>query len=193
MSDQGGEFESDLVRDLNKICGVTKIRTTPYHPQTNGACERMNQTLLKMLRTLPENMKSRWPECVNKMVHAYNCTRHSSTGYSPFYLLFGREPTLPIDLFLCTDESTKRKDHSKFVKDWRRQMEEAYTIAQKKSTDKKLKDKERWDAGATLSCLEVGDRVLVQNKEKGGPGKIRSFWEQQVYRITALKGSAGVV
>ena len=72
-------------------------------------------------------------------------------------------------------------------------MEEAYTIAQKKSGDKKLKDKERWDAGATLSCLEVGDRVLVQNKEKGGPGKIRSFWEQQVYRITALKGSAGVV
>ena len=66
LTDQGGEFENHLMRDLNKLCGVTKIRTTPYHPQTNGGCERMNQTLLKMLRTLPENLKSRWPESVNK-------------------------------------------------------------------------------------------------------------------------------
>ena len=189
LTDQGGEFENNLMRDLNKICGITKIRTTPYHPQTNGACERMNQTLLKMLRTLPESMKSRWPESVNKMVHAYNCTRHSSTGYSPFFLLFGRDPTLPIDLLLCTDSNTVRnKNHGKFVKDWKRQMEEAYKLAQERSGSRKLKDKERWDAGATLSCLKVGDRVLVQNKEKGGPGKLRSYWEQQIYVITSVKG-----
>ena len=114
------------------------------------------------------------------MVHAYNCTKHSSIGYSPFYLLLGRDPNLPIDLMLCTDASAVSKDHSEYVKDWRCQMEEAYSIACKRSGDRKLKDKERWDAGATMSCLKVGDRVLVQNKEKGGPGKLRSYWEQQV-------------
>ena len=70
ISDQGGEFESEVMQHLHKICGVNKIRTTPYHPRTNGACERMNKTLLKMLRSLPENMRTRWPESVNKMMYA---------------------------------------------------------------------------------------------------------------------------
>ena len=117
MSDQGGEFESDLMRDLHKVCGVTKLKTTPYHPQTNGACERMNQTLLAMLRTLPEKLKSRWPESVNKMVHAYNCTKHSTTGYSPFYLLYGRDPILPIDTLIPAETTTKRQSHRKYVKE----------------------------------------------------------------------------
>ena len=193
MSDQGGEFENKLMQELNKLCGVTKVRTTPYHPQTNGACERMNQTLLKMLRTLPENLKTRWPESVNKMVHAYNCMKHSSTGYSPYYLLFGREPKLPIDLLFCTESTLENKSRSQYLKEWKHQMEEAYSIARKRSGDQKARDKRRWDSGATLSCLKVGDRVLVQNKEKGGPGKLRSYWEQQVYKIVSLKGSEGVV
>ena len=194
MSDQGGEFENKLVKQLNALCGVKKIRTTPYHPQTNGTCERMNQTLLKMLRTLPENLKSRWPESVSKMVHAYNCTKHSTTGYSPCYLLFGREPSLPIDVIIGIETDTKgRKSYQKYVADWKRQMKEAYKIVMKNSESRKKVDQKRWNAKRLLSPLEVGDHVLVQNKETGGPGKLRSFWEQKIYEVTALKGAEGVV
>ena len=181
--------------DLNKITGISKLRTTPYHPQSNGACERMNQTLLKMLRTLPESQKSRWPEAVNKMVYSYNCTQHSSTGYSPYFLLFGREPNLPIDVILGTQGNQNEYiPYNKFAKEWQCQMKEAYKIARKNSVKKKIGDQDRWCRRKLLAQLRVGDRVLLQNKkQRGGPGKLRAFWEPVIYVVKSVKGEEGVV
>ena len=77
---------------------VPKLRTSPYHPQTNGQCEWFNSTLLNMLGTLTLEQKKDWKTYVPVMVHVYNCTRKAAAGFSPYYLLFGREPRLPIDV-----------------------------------------------------------------------------------------------
>ena len=70
--------------------GTQKIWTSPYYPQINGQCERFNSTLIGMLGTLPLEKKSEWKNYIGALVHAYNCTWDSATGFSPYYLMYGR-------------------------------------------------------------------------------------------------------
>lgn len=175
------------MENLEAICGVGHSRTTPYHPQGNGQVERFNQTLLGILRTLPENKKSRLADYLNKVTHAYNCTKHSSTGYSPFFLLFGRDPRLPVDLIFKTGRSwntTKRVDHSEYVKRWRMAMKEANQIASDRSQVSQARGKDTYDRRIPSSVLQENDCVLVRNlSERGGPGKLRAHWENEVHRV----------
>ena len=189
--DQGGEFENHLFTNLEKLCGVTKSRTTAYHPQGNGTVERMNKTLLQMLRTLPELQKRKWHEGLNKVLFAYNATRHDVTGYSPHFLMFGREPVLPIDVVLNSEnELDIPKSYPQYVKDWKNQMTEAFQIAFEKSEKNKERNRLRFLQKPQLSTLKIGDRVLVKNVvERGGPGKLRSYWEQEIYKIVGVKDS----
>ena len=187
--DQGGEFENRLHQQLEKLCGVEHSRTTPYHPQGNGQVERFNRTLLGMLRTLPETQKSCWAKHLNHVVHAYNCTRHESTGYSPFFLLFGRHPRLPIDLMFGIEGQTNHENHSQYVAKWRKAMTEAYEIAGKKSSEAGIRAKQRHDHFVRSTVLLPGDRVLVRNlSQRGGPGKLRSHWEDRVHIVVSRKG-----
>ncbi len=99
-SDQGANFESKVIRELCIMSGMSKSRTTPYHPSGNGLTERMNRTLLEMLGTLEPDCKADWKSEVAPLVHPYNCTRHETTGQSPFQLMFGRQPRLAVDAVL---------------------------------------------------------------------------------------------
>ena len=181
--DQGGEFENKIFYHLQQLCGITRSRTTPYHPQGNGQVERFNRTLLGMLRTLPESHKSHWKDHVNKMVYAYNVTKHDSTGYSPHFLLFGREPVLPID-YLFQERQRIVTSYSKYVQDWKDAMKQAYLVAKEKSTKACAQGKHQADKRARSSVLKAGDQVLIRNMSPHvGPGKLRAYWEQDIYEV----------
>ena len=94
--DQGGEFTSDMWKELHRFMGIKSSNTTPYHPQGDGQVERCNRTVLNMLRSLTANQKKDWKKFLPKLAFAYNSTVNKSTGMSPFYLMYGRESRLPI-------------------------------------------------------------------------------------------------
>ena len=189
----GGEFENQLFHRLEECCGMVRSRTTPYHPQGNGKTERLNQTLLSMLRTLPENKKSSWKDSLNKVVHAYNCTRHEATGFSPYFQLFGRPSRLPIDLIFGIKPASC-SNYPAYVEEWQTAMKEAYELAAKRSQLSGMKGKKHYDRRGNGPVLQQGDRVLVRNlRERGGPGKLRSYWEDTIYRVVNRKGEGSSV
>ena len=115
-SDKGANFESNVIRKLCEIAGIKKSRTTPYHPMGNGMVERYNKTLLNMLGTLSEDQKADWKSHVSTLTHAYNAAEHESTGYSPFFLMYGRHPRLAIDAFLgLRQDQDLPKSHMDYV------------------------------------------------------------------------------
>jgi hypothetical protein len=134
LHDQGRELENKLFHQLEKSCGIIRSRTIPYHPQGNSKAERFNRMLLSMLKTLPDNQKKRWDQHVSKVVHAYNCTRNDATSFSPFFLLFGRSPRLPIDLMFGCNKVEDRLNHKDYVKKWCSAMNDAYTFTSEHAT-----------------------------------------------------------
>ena len=93
--------------------------TSPYHPQSNGQVERWNQTLQNSLRKRINQQQNNWDEFLDEILFAYRTSIQDSSKYSPFYLMYGREPRLPIDLenlqMTSTENSTTFEDNLNLV------------------------------------------------------------------------------
>ena len=172
-SDQGQNFESNLIKELCQIARIEKSRTTPYHPMENGQIERFNQTLLKMLGTLEEYQKSDWKTHVPTLVHACNATFHDSTGFSPYFLMFGSHPRLAVDAFLgLTPDALSSTSKTEYVRKLQERLDFAYTKAAEEAKRSAAVHKQRYDAKARNSVLKPVDLVLVKNVGIRGKHKI---------------------
>ena len=102
-SDQGRNFESQTIKELCQLAGIQKSRTTLYHPMGNGIAERLNSTLLNMMGTLEPVKKLDWKSHIGPFFGArlqlYQ-TGYNTTGYAPYFLMFGRHPRIIVDLVL---------------------------------------------------------------------------------------------
>ena len=182
-SDQGRNFESNVIKELCKLCGIKKTRTTPYHPQGNGCTERFNQTLLSMMRTLGSDQKKDWKAFVPHLVHSYNCTRHHTTGFSPYSLMFGREPLLAVDVMLGLVGKEEVKAYGKYVEDLKEKLSYTYRLAEEAITKAAGKSKKRYDMKVRGGMPLTGDLVLVKQVGLKGKHKIADKWESEPYVV----------
>ena len=156
VEDQGREFLSSVYKDELSRLGVKCTRTSPYHPQTNGMTERFNGTLKKIISKYVADDHKDWDEWVQAAVHAYNTSIHDVTNYAPHYLLYGKEPILPIDLCLPVlhdrvDDNAADQCHDR--------IEVALDEAKMKSKKARRKNKQRYDQHHTEVRYESGDLV----------------------------------
>ncbi|GFX75308.1 transposon Tf2-6 polyprotein [Trichonephila clavipes] len=100
ITDRGAVFRSRLVSSLVDLCNIDHRFTTAYHPQTNGLTERFNKTLADMLSMYVDVEQKNWDEILPFVTFAYNTAKQETTGFTPFYLLHGRQAETTLDTML---------------------------------------------------------------------------------------------
>ena len=183
-SDQGRDFESKVIKQLLFSLGIRKSRTSPYHPQGDAQPERFNRTLLSMLGTLQNEKKHKWSQHISQLVHAYNCTKNDATGYSPYFLMFGREARLPVDICFNTSvDGEHEHDHLQYVNKLKQDLKKAYKLATEAADKRHLRNKSQYDRRVRGQPLAEGDRVLLRNLGLTGKHKLQDRWKSNPYVI----------
>jgi transposase InsO family protein len=188
-SDNGAEIVSQSMQILFETYGIEHTTCSIYSPTGNGLCEVMNKQVISLLRKLSDECKSNWPDHVGKVIHAYNCSKHTTTGYAPYTLFFGRNPLLHADLILGrnSDNDNSSSDYMEYL----RKLKDRMTIAKKIVSDKvkqvqKRGENKRLKQIRKISSekLYVGDRVLIRNFTPSG--KLDNRWKSDIYMIAHI-------
>ncbi|GBC05841.1 hypothetical protein RclHR1_06470004 [Rhizophagus clarus] len=205
LSDRGTSFNNALI---NEICDKyqTKHRlTSAYRPQTNGMVERFNRTIGESLAKLviDKDNNKEWDDYIQAILLAYRTRQHETTGYSPFYLIYGRQAVLPIELMIDTNINKEKDIHEAL-------LERTYDIMEKMDQDlekvkirinqrQQIQKKKYDDKGISLK-LKIGDKVLVEQTHLRnnmsaklenqwiGPYYIHNVLDQNVYKLRHMNG-----
>nr|XP_055035571.1 uncharacterized protein LOC129423357 [Misgurnus anguillicaudatus] len=190
-SDQGRCFESRLIQELCRLYGISKTRTTPYRPQGNGQCERFNRTMHDLLRTLPPEEKCHWPDHLAQVVYAYNTTEHQVTGHSPYVLMFGQEPHLPLDIILGLDSQTQSEVD--WVVDHKDNLERMFNKARARLKSAAEHRARLNDSKVSHEKLQEGQVVYQRAHNIKGRNKIQDAWDATPYKVVRCPDEHGAV
>ena len=185
MSDQAPEFTGQVISELCDLLGVTKIRTSPYHPQTNGAIERVHQTLRRMIAKMDPEKRAKWPSHLGPILITYNATRSLITGYLPYFLMFGHRPRLPVDLLFPTvrqDENSRTTDE--YVTSLYDKLKSALALVRDTTILEAQRQKRHYGHKARPVELHPGDKVLVKlDAYRGQWWKLKNRWGDALYMV----------
>ena len=179
LSDRGTNFLSKIVLEVCRIMRTNKLNTSSYHPQCNAIQERYNAVILDTISHYVNEFHNDWDQYITAIQFAYRTTpAENSVGFSPFFLLYGREARLPLDVTLTSEcdyaEHNLREHIHKLVS----QLEVVRKISQRHAEQNQAKMKERFDERATEVPYQVGDSVwiYIPAVQQGLSRKLMKFW-----------------
>ncbi|KAH9087395.1 hypothetical protein Ae201684P_000806 [Aphanomyces euteiches] len=149
LSDRGSNFVSELATTMYTTLGIHKLASASYHPQGQGLVERFNHTIVQMMKIYVNDHHTDWDTYLPRLLFAYRTAHHETLGDSPYFCLFGRDLTLPLDLaFLNSDSAWKSDDLPQYKhrlasswKEMRRLVENQMISGQNKSAAAKSDQK----------------------------------------------------
>ena len=179
LSDRGQNFLSKIVLEVCRIMRTHKLNTSSYHPQCNAIQERFNAVILDTISHYVNEYQSDWDKYITAIQFAYRTTpAENSVGFSPFFLLYGREARLPIDVTLLAQCKYPDKTLREHIHNLVSQLEVFRDISKRHAERNQAKMKERFDDRAQDVPYQVGDSVwiYIPALQQGLSRKLSKFW-----------------
>ena len=180
LCDNGGEFNHHDFREYLVQVAVEQINTTPVHPQSNGKIERFHRTMKEMLRKLCNGDRPQWQAQLPQALAAYRNAVSTVTGYTPFFLYYGRRARLPLSNVL-QDALPPPNLLGNRLSD----MADVFKQAKLNTENSRLHNRARLARKATAGDIVVGDSVIVAANE---PVSLSAKWDPQ-YEVTKVHGT----
>ena len=166
LTDRGSNFLSKMFSRLCERLGTNRLVTSAYHPQTNGQTEKLNRFIAAALRAYTDpNTQGDWDKFLDSIAYAYRISEVMATGYSPFFLIFGREPTLPTSI-LYGDKKEIAVDVRDYSMNQTRILRDAHKRANEIQAKYDRKKKEYYDRTHQDVKYFVGDLVNLFTPKK---------------------------
>lgn len=161
VTDNGTDFTSNLIKEINKIFKIKHVTTSPYHPQSNGALERSHSTLKDYLKHFINKDQNNWDDFIETAMFAYNTQIHSTTQFSPYELLFGRKPSLPHKI---TQTPEFHYSYDDYHRNLQLRLNKSFETARNHIIQSKEKSKVYYDNKTKPHNFKIDDMVYILDK-----------------------------
>ena len=185
ISDRGPQFSSAVWKEILNIFGTRIALAATHHPQTDGQSERAIQTVLRMVRAFATEQQELWEDMLPMFELALNHANNRSTKHSPFQMLFGRSPRVPLDFAM--DNFNENPENlivppsaSQWVRKWNKARKKLWDFVRENQLKVATEMKRRYDHGRKPMHLEPGDLVLLSVRSHAALGGIRKHRERYV-------------
>ena len=186
LSDNGSNFVAGLTEELLRRLKCFHIKSSPYHPQSNGMVERLHHVLKTVLEKT-RNGDQQWDLWLPSVLASLRDSVHTSTGYTPFQLMFGRDARSPVSALRekWTSEQKLPKAVDTYLTELTTRMVDAQEIVQETDSRAKEKSKKYYDRKTVEDSLSVGEEVLFMSPT--GTAGLVAAWEGP-YTVLEKKG-----
>jgi hypothetical protein len=170
LTDQGSNFMSELFASMCKELQITQLRTSPFHPQSNGRCERVHRTVSQILSHYVNAKGNDWDRWLAFAVSAYNTSKHSSTEFSPHEVVFGSPMRSPFHWFGGRTKNTE----DGYLRDLRERLKYVRARCRKNNRRAHKNQAEQYDKNSKEVTYAVGQYVYLSDPSVG-KGKVKKF------------------
>ena len=181
-SDKGCSFDNDIMSHFYAMYRIEQATTMPYNPHGNNTTERLNHTLIGLLKSLPKEQKINWPLHLQSLVFAYNATTHDTTGYQPYELMFGCKAPTICDAWLGLANYNDNSLQNKCA--WVNQQHELVLAANRRELKRMKVSAEKSVSWAGRKVLEIPvDNLVLLCDHQEGCDKIQDIYKSELFVV----------
>ena len=193
LTDRGLEFDNRYFLTLARAVGIDRKKISAFHPQSNGAVERCNQTLGSLLRRMAQEKVGDWDDHLALVRFQYMTAEHRATGHSPFYLQFGRDPRTP-RLTEKVEPTGRPPDANSWIERLTKELKEAHAAVVEREERTKRRRQELSSRNAHVARYKEGDLVFQRCPPKPGrPGKLQPRWDGPYIVVECRQGNVYLI